>query len=70
MGAEGADTINVEPVIEAWVERTQAPTAMVASKVVTGEIQTTHRLCPYPQEAVFKGSGNPDDASSFECRLR
>ena len=25
-------------------------------------------LCPYPQHAHYKGSGNPDLAESFECR--
>jgi feruloyl esterase len=69
-GGEGADTINMQPVIEAWVERTQAPTTVIASKVVNGQTQKTHLLCPYPQEAVFKGSGSPDDAASFECRIR
>jgi feruloyl esterase len=69
-GGEGADSINMQPVIEAWVERTQAPTTVIASKVVNGQTQKTHLLCPYPQEAVLKSSGDPDDAASFECRLR
>ncbi|HET9830565.1 MAG TPA: tannase/feruloyl esterase family alpha/beta hydrolase, partial [Vicinamibacterales bacterium] len=69
-GGEGADTINTQPLIEAWVERTQAPTTVIASKVANGQIQNTHLLCPYPQEGVFKGVGSPDDAASFECRLR
>jgi len=69
-GGEGADTINMQPAIEAWVERSQAPTNVVASKVVNGATQRTHLLCPYPQEAAFKGSGSPNDAASFECRVR
>jgi len=69
-GGEGADTINMQAVVEAWAERTQAPTTVIASRVVNGQIQKTHLLCPYPQEAVFKGSGSPDEAASFECRLR
>jgi len=24
-------------------------------------------LCPYPQVARYKGSGNPDDEGSFAC---
>ena len=69
-GGEGADAINMQPVIEAWVERNQAPTTVVASKIVNGQTQTTHLLCPYAQEAIFKGSGSPDNLSNFECRIR
>jgi feruloyl esterase len=69
-GGEGADTINMQPVIEAWVERAQAPATVIASQVVNGQTQKTHPLCPYPQEAVFTGSGSPDDAASFACRIR
>ena len=58
----------MQPVIEGWVENNQAPAAVVASKVQNGQVQKTHLLCPYPQEAVFKGAGSPDDASNFECR--
>jgi hypothetical protein len=25
-------------------------------------------VCPYPERAVYKGSGNTDDAANFECR--
>ena len=69
-GGEGADTINMQPVIEAWIERTQTPAAVIASKVVNGQTEKTHLLCPYPQEAVFLGSGSSDDAANFACRLR
>ena len=24
-------------------------------------------LCPYPQLARYKGTGDPNDAASFEC---
>jgi feruloyl esterase len=69
-GGEGADNINLQPVIEAWVEHAQAPTTVIASKIVDGQQQKTHLLCPYPQEAVLRSSGNPGDAASFECRFR
>jgi feruloyl esterase len=28
----------------------------------------THLLCPYPQVARYKGSGDIHDAASFVCR--
>lgn len=68
-GGEGADTIEMQSVIERWVEQSQAPAAAVASKVLNGQVQRTHLLCPYPQEAVFKRAGSPDDANNFECRI-
>jgi feruloyl esterase len=67
-GGEGADTIDMQPAIENWVERGQAPATATASKLVDGRVDRTHLLCPYPQEAVYKGSGSINDASSFECR--
>ena len=27
----------------------------------------TRPLCPYPEEAKYKGSGNTNDAASFVC---
>ena len=69
-GGEGADSIEMQAVIEAWVEQSQAPISVVASKIVNGQVQRTHLLCPYPQEAVFTGAESPDDAASFECRVR
>ena len=69
-GGEGADNINMQPAIEAWVEHGQAPQSVTAAKLVGGQPQRTHLLCPYPQEAVFKGSGSTDEAASFECKAR
>ena len=30
----------------------------------------TRPLCPWPQVAVYKGSGSTDDAANFECRAK
>jgi feruloyl esterase len=27
-------------------------------------------LCPYPQVAVYKGSGSTDDAANFACKAQ
>jgi hypothetical protein len=35
----------------------------------TGEIVRTRPLCPYPLTQTYLGSGNIDDAASFECAL-
>lgn len=49
-----------------WVEKGQAPQAIIASgtTVFPGR---TRPLCPYPQYARYSGSGNPEDAASFRC---
>jgi len=56
--------------LEQWVEKATAPSAIIASKF-EGQDAThakmTRPLCPYPQAAKYKGSGDPSDATNFEC---
>jgi feruloyl esterase len=33
-------------------------------------VDRTRPLCPYPQVAVYKGTGGTDDAANFVCRTR
>jgi feruloyl esterase len=55
-----------------WVERGVAPDRMIASKLPPGE--TTGKpilqrpLCPYPRNAQYQGSGDPNDAANFICK--
>ncbi|HXQ25448.1 MAG TPA: DUF6351 family protein [Candidatus Acidoferrales bacterium] len=48
-----------------WVEHGTAPDSVTA----TGKAfpDRTRPLCPYPKHAQYKGQGNPEDASNFEC---
>jgi feruloyl esterase len=50
-----------------WVEKGQAPSSMVASRVVNNEVVRTRPLCPYPQVASYSGQGSIDDAANFRC---
>jgi len=56
--------------LEQWVEKDTAPSTIIASKF-EGQDRThakmTRPLCPYPQAAKYKGSGDPNDAANFEC---
>lgn len=53
------------PLVE-WVERGEAPEAIVATGVsLPGR---SRPLCAWPQHAEYKGSGDPNEASSFDCR--
>jgi feruloyl esterase len=57
--------------IVAWVEEGKAPGAIVATKFTDDDtskgIAMQRPLCPYPQEATYNGSGDPNDAANFTC---
>ena len=46
-----------------WVENGVAPTALNAL-IKTG---TTRPVCPYPQTAIYSGSGSTNDPANFTC---
>ncbi len=50
-----------------WVEKGNAPQQIIArgTTVFPGR---SRPLCPYPQSANYRGTGNPEDAASFVCR--
>jgi len=55
----------IDPIV-AWVEEDRAPQSVLA----TGKSfpERSRPLCPYPQHAHYRGSGDPEAAGSFECR--
>jgi hypothetical protein len=51
-----------------WVENGNAPDQIMAvSGGRGGGPATTRPLCPYPQTAIYDGTGSTDDASNFTC---
>jgi hypothetical protein len=62
---------NVELALEEWVEKGSAPAAIIATKYDGGDpakgVKMTRPLCPYPQIAKYKDSGDTNDASNFVC---
>jgi len=57
-----------------WVEKGVAPGEVIgmgntaAPAFIPGSATTlTRPLCPYPQTAVYNGSGNTNDAASWHC---
>jgi len=62
---------NLSLALEQWVEKGEAPSAIVGTKYVnddaTKAVQMTRPLCPYPQLARYKGQGDTKDAASFVC---
>jgi hypothetical protein len=48
-----------------WVEHGVAPETLLAAG---GNVPTRQRpLCPYPQTAIYNGSGDPNAAASWHC---
>ncbi len=67
-GGEGADTFDKMGTLEQWVKSGKPPDKIVASRAQAGKVVRTHPLCPYPQMAVYNGTGSTDDAASFTCK--
>ena len=65
-GGAGPNTFDMVAALEQWVEERKAPDQVIASRS-GGAVDRTRPLCPYPQVAVYKGSGSTDDAASFAC---
>jgi len=67
-GGDGTASFDMLTALEQWVEKSKAPDQIPASRIVDGRADRTRPLCPYPQVASYKGSGNTDEASSFVCK--
>jgi feruloyl esterase len=64
---------SLDAALEAWVENGNAPEQIIASKYKAPDrkvVEKTHPLCPWPQVAVYKGTGSVDDAASFACGIQ
>jgi len=53
---------DVVSALDRWVQQGTAPDHLIG----TGK-GLTRPLCPYPQVARYKGTGDPNDASNFTC---
>jgi len=69
-GGVGTDTFDKVAVMEEWMAKGTAPAQIVASHATDGKVDRTRPLCPYPQVAVYKGSGSTDDAANFSCGMQ
>jgi feruloyl esterase len=72
---------DINQALEQWVEKGTAPDKLIATKNLTREqpdgaqtessnakpAKMTRPLCPYPQSAKYKGTGDTNDAANFEC---
>jgi feruloyl esterase len=67
-GGPGASEVDWLSVIVDWVEHTKAPDRLIASKHENRKLAMTRPLYPYPQFAIYKGTGDPTAADSFEAK--
>jgi hypothetical protein len=65
---------DVVSALDHWVENGIAPKLIIAAGFVDGNpakgVQMTRPLCPYPEEAIYKGTGDTNSAASFTCQNR
>ena len=69
-GGDGPNTFDAMSALDDWVENAKPPERIVASHATNGRVDRTRPLCPYPQLAVYKGTGSIDDAGNFACRVQ
>lgn len=69
-GGDGTDRFDTITALEQWVEKGKAPDSIPAARYAGDKVVRTRPLCPYPQVAVYKGSGSTDQAENFSCRVQ
>ena len=57
---------NAFPALVNWVENGVAPAQIINQTTVSG-VTRTRPLCPYPQTAIYNGSGDTNNAANFHC---
>ena len=69
-GGPGPGQFDMLTALEAWVERGEAPSRIIASREEAGTVTRTRPLCSYPMVARYNGTGSVDDAANFTCAAR
>jgi feruloyl esterase len=64
----GPNQFNPIAVLEEWREKGIPPERIVASHVTGAVVDVTRPWCPYPQVAVYNGSGTIRDSANFTCK--
>jgi len=66
-GGAGPQPQNLFGALVDWVEHAKAPDTILATTTTAGAVARSRPLCPYPQTAIYNGSGSTDEAASFHC---
>ncbi|GGL34973.1 tannase/feruloyl esterase family alpha/beta hydrolase [Caulobacter rhizosphaerae] len=67
-GGPGANVFDMQPALEAWVEKGQAPERVVATEAGGGDPPASRPLCAWPKTAHYNGAGSTRDAANFTCK--
>lgn len=67
-GGDGPDSFNGLGALMSWVERGQAPSSLLTSKVVSGAVTATRPVYQYPLIAVDTTGGPVTEAASYTAR--
>jgi len=70
-GGTGPNQFHALAALERWREQNEPPQSITAARInERGAIDMTRPLCPYPQRAVYKGTGSIYDAANFTCKAK
>ena len=67
-GGPGPDRVDWAAAIDGWVESGKAPDRVIAQKGAAPAVTSSRPVCPYPQHAVYRGTGSTDEAENFVCK--
>jgi feruloyl esterase len=67
-GGDGPSTWDSLGALDQWRDKGAAPASIVASHSTMGVVDKTRPLCPYPQTAQYKGTGDTNQAANFVCK--
>jgi len=67
-GGDGPSTFDALGAMDQWRDKGNAPNSIPASHLTNGVVDRTRPLCPYPQVARYKGTGDTNVAANFECK--
>lgn len=60
-------TFDAMKALQEWVEEGTAPDQIKVTYSKAGKVVKTRPVCPYPEVAIYKGTGDINDAASFKC---
>jgi hypothetical protein len=66
-GGDGPFLFDPISTLDQWVATNHAPQRIIVSNP-PGALARTRPLCPWPQQAVYSGTGSTDDEKNFECK--
>ena len=67
-GGAGPSPVDPFGALIKWVEQGVPPATLLAAGGTAAPASgRTRPLCPYPQQAIYNGTGSTDDAANFHC---